>query len=204
MTLKTIAADVARNMGLQEPDTIVGNSNDDDAVKILQFITEAGEELARRVDWGKLQKSHLLLGTGFAALYDLPADYARMSEGYSVSFGEDRDVIRGGLTKDEWNSLKTVEGQPRYYYIEGDRIGFYPYPAESDQITLAYISKNWVSGQREYSSDQDSSLVPERLLALGAIWRFKRHMEADYSDYLAEYEAMLTDLAGDDVMVRQP
>lgn len=202
MTLKDIAQAVAKNVSIEPPTTVVSN-NEPDAVKLLQFANEAGQELARRVDWGGLRKSKTIIGTGFAALFDLPADYARMVEGWGITC--DGNPVRGGLTADEWNALAPAAGTPRYYQTVGAAIGFYPYPPEGLQLVLSYIGTGWTStGNAAFAADTDSTVFPERLVELGTTWRFRRHIGADFSDFLAEFEAALQDFARNDGMVRQP
>ena len=73
MTLLTIAQGVARNASLELPDT-VQSADDPDAVKIVGFINETGQELARRFDWSVLRKTHLIEGTGFDVKFPLPVE----------------------------------------------------------------------------------------------------------------------------------
>lgn len=202
MSLKGAMQNAAKNCGIVPPDAVVGNT-DPDAVKLLQFANETGQELARRVDWARMRKSQPIIGTGFAAPLSLPTDYDRMVEGWAVT--HDGDAVRGGLTADEWNSLTPVEGDPRYYLPVGQTIGFYPYLAEGVQVVVNYISTGWTSANgNEFTGDTETPLFPERLLEMGTVWRMKRHIGADYSDYLAEYEAALADEARSDGMVRLP
>src|SRR5690554_6411206 len=107
MTLLFAMQAVAKNVGIEPPNAIMGN-NDPDCVKLLQFANETGEELARRVDWARMRKTQLVLGSGFGALFNLPTDYARMVEGWGVT--HDGNPVRGGLTGDEWNALPPVMG----------------------------------------------------------------------------------------------
>lgn len=201
MSLLTIAQAVATNTGIEVPDTVQGN--DPDAVKLRQFINETGDELARRVDWSPLRKTVSIVGQGFSAPYDLPADYSRLISGFAVRVNN--SAIRGGLTADEWNALRPIAGIPRYFQTIANQIAFYPYPTEGTTIALTYQSERWVKGNKTLlEQDGDEALIPERLLEMGGIWRSKRHIGADYSDYLAEYEAAITDLAGFDDMVRIP
>lgn len=203
MTLLSAIQNVAKNVGIEPPASVLGNNDDPDCVKLLQFANETGQELARRVDWAQMRKAKLILGTGFAGLFDLSPDYSRMVEGWGVT--QDGNPVRGGLTGDEWNALAPVEGAPRYYQVIGQKISFYPFPSEGLQITAHYISTGWTSaGGSVFAADAETTLFPERLLEMGAIWRYKRHIGADYSDYLAEFEAALADLARFDGMVRLP
>lgn len=202
MTLLTIIQNASKNTGIEPPASVMGNS-DPDAVKLLQFANETGQELARRVDWAGMRKSILIEGTGFPALYNLPDDYARMIEGWSITHSG--NPVRGGLTADEWNALAPVSGAPRYYQTVSQQIGFYPYPPEGEQITVNYLSIGWTSANKDqFANDGETTVFPERLVEMGTIWRHKRHIAADYSDYLAEYEAALADDARFDGMVRLP
>lgn len=201
MTLLTVAKAVAKNTGIEVPDTVQGD--DPDAVKLRQFINETGDELARRVDWSSLRKTVTITGTGFSAPYDLPPDYSRLIQGYAVKVNG--SPVRGGLTADEWNALAPVQGTPRYFQTAARQIALYPYPPEGMSIALTYQGTRWVSGGAvEMTKDADTALIPERLLEMGGIWRSKRHIGGDYSDYLAEYEAAIIDLAGFDDRVRIP
>lgn len=202
MTLLTAMQNVAKNTSIVPPDSVVGNT-DADCVKLLQFANETGQELARRVDWALLRKTRLILGTGFASLFDLAPDHSRMVEGWGVT--HDGSPVRGGLTGDEWNALPPIEGAPRYYQVVGRQIGFYPFPSEGMQITASYLSTGWTSaGNPTFAGDTETTLFPERLLEMGTVWRMKRHIGADYSDCLAEFEAALADEARADGMVRLP
>jgi len=202
LTLKTAIQNVAKNVGIVPPDSVVGNT-DADTVKLLQFANETGQELARRVDWARMRKSQQIEGTGFAALLSLPSDYARMVEGWAVTF--DGDAVRGGITADEWNSLTPVVGDPRYYLPVGQTIGFYPFLAEGVQVVVNYIGTGWTSVYgTTFAADTESTLFPERLLEMGTVWRMKRHIGADFSDYLAEYESAIVDEARFDSGHRVP
>lgn len=201
MTLLTIVQNVAKNVGIEPPDTAV-NASDPDCIKLLEFVNETGKELARRVDWSQLRKPSLIVGTGFAAPYNLPPDYARLIEGWAIT--HDGAPVRGSLTADEWNSLVAVEGAPRYFFKTERKIAFYPYPPEAAQVNLTYVSNAWTSaGKTAFEADTETALFPDCLLEQGAIWRHKRHIAADYSDYLAEFEATLAELAQFDGGVRE-
>jgi len=202
MTLLTIAQAVAKNASLEPPDTAQGD--DDDIVKLVQFINEAGDECARRVDWSVLRKIQNIEATGFDAMYPLADDYARLVRGMSMRIAGGA-AIRGGLSADEWFSLDQTQGTPRFYRISGKQVGFFPYPAEGVNIRIQYISGNWVAGNKTAMADNtDTAVIDENLITRGAIWRLRRHIGADYQDNLAEFEAMLSDRATADGAERMP
>jgi len=205
MTLLSIVQDVAKNVGLTPPNT--AQSDDPDAIKLVQFVNETGLELSRRVNWNALTFVHRVTATGLDQKYALPADFSRLSDGLCVNC--DGTPVRGGLTADEWFSLTPEEGDPRFFRLLGKSLGVYPYPEVSQLLAVSYISSQWAHdvsnhGIVEMSKDNDEALIPSALIARGAVWRFLRHVGKDFSDHLAEYEAMLLDHANAEAGERQP
>lgn len=204
MSFLTIMQAVAKNAGIEVPSTT--GANDADHVKLAQFINEAGQELVRRADWGTLRKVVTLPGTGTASEYNIAPDFDRLCMGMTVAHGI--NAVRGSLTSDEWFSLPAVKGDPRYYHLRGARIGFYPYPATGSEIRVQYQSKNWVNNGATSASkmtiDTDVALIPEDLIEMGAIWRWRRHVGKDFSDQVSEFEAAFVDRARSDSPVRLP
>lgn len=204
MTLLTVVQTVAKNIGVEPPTSL--SSPDADVVLVMQFVNETGDEVERRVDWGALRQSTTVTGTGAAATFTLPTDYSRLIQGLSVVSGY--NPVRGSLTASEWNSLIPAIGDPRYFYLAGTSIAFYPFARTGVQSTVTYQSLNWAkageASKRHLESAGDTSLVPELLLEAGAVWRWRRHVGKDFADYLAEFEAKLVDLSNNDGGVRAP
>lgn len=205
MTLKTIVQQIATNVGLEPP--VSAQDNEPDNVKMVQFVNETGLELVRRVDWSALTKRLQIDGLGTDTTYPLAPDHDRFGRGMTVSVNG--MPVRGGVSADEWFSLVQSEGVPRYFKVAGKTIGFYPYPAAAQPVMVSYQSNAWVTPETGpdgsvMSSDTDISLIPEILLIRGAVWRFLRHGGRDFGDHMAEYEAMLADLAESEGGVRQP
>nr|MBA3243255.1 hypothetical protein [Acidobacteriota bacterium] len=193
MTLLTIAQSVGYNVGISEPPQSVFGVDGNDERQLLQFTTEAGRELERRVDWGSLRKSEVIAGTGSDSRFNLPADFSRLVEGAAVySAGV---PLRGGLSAEEWSSLTITSGTPRYFRLDGAAILIYPYPLAGVNVTVSYQSQNWTGSGTAWTSDGQVPLVPEDLIERGAVWRWKRHISAEYQDYVAEFEAALADRA---------
>ena len=204
MNMLAMMQAVAKNAGIEVPISL--DNTDANHVLMVQFLNEAGEEVARRVDWGALRKTATLSGTGSADSFPLPDDYDRLPPGLSViSSGA---PVRGSVTADEWLFLTPIAGDPRYFYLAGSRVAFYPYLRSGAAATVQYQSTNWalsdVGPQGAMVIAEDRALVPDDLLVAGAIWRWRRHVGKDYADHTAEFEAMLADRARFDGGVRQP
>lgn len=192
MTLLTIAQGLAKNVGMQVPTSVVGNSARE-WVEALQFVNETGEELARRVDWGQLQASTTLTGDGTNKVHALPSDFARLNQGVCVRSGA--NIVRP-LTRAEWNSLTPVEGTPRYFILEGSDLTLFPFLANAATVTVQYQSKNWTSaGANAFTVDTQTSLIDEDLMLKGLIVRWRRQKGMPYQDEEAEYEAAIQDFA---------
>lgn len=203
MSLLSIAQNVAANVGVKAPLSVLANVNDQNAVKIAVFSTEAGDELARRADWSGLRKTVTLTGTGNPGAMALPGDFLRLVAGLSV-MNATGTPIRTGLSADEWNSLAPIQGTPRFAYLTAGSIGFYPYLAYADTATVTYQSNAWGPAGAKWGSDGDVPLVPERLMTQGTVWRWRRQLGQDFQDYLAEYEAAIADYAKFDDGLRSP
>lgn len=192
MTLLTIGAALAKNVGMNTPDIMI-SSSERQWLEAVQFANEAGEELARRVDWGQLQESATLTGDGTAKVHSLPAGFSRLNSGVAIMTGT--SIVRP-LTRAEWSNLVPVSGTPRYFLLEQDTVQFWPYLADGITATAQYQSKNWCSAGAEFTADTDTVLVDETLFAKALIVRWRRQKQMDVADYEAEFEAALADFAG--------
>ncbi len=201
MSLLTIARNIAVNVGVAVPSE-VKSSSDPDAMKIVRFTEEAGEEVARRANWGALRKTGAVTGTGANDRFALPTDFGRVIPGTSIKSAG--SVIRTGLSADEWNSLPASVGTPRYARLEGQTVAFWPYLPTSQQAAVTYQSLYWCGGGTSWAADGDVAAVPEILIEKGALWRWRRQLGADYQDQFAEFETALADLARMDDAMRFP
>lgn len=200
MTVLTIIAEVCKNGGVSVPAVAVANTAPE-IINMVQFSQEAANEITRRVDWGELRATATITATGTNDNFALPSGFQRLIRGNAVTVGG--VPVRGGLSPDEWASLTPTQATPRYFRLVGDAISFYPFPAVATDPVVSYQSKFWCSnGTAAWSSDDNTALIPEDLIAKGTIWRWKRHMRQDYDDYLSEFEAALNDYADFDARKR--
>ena len=63
---------------------------------------------------------------------------------------------------------------------------------DADGAKMTYVSKNWITGGKSaVTANADTFLIPERLIRLGALWRWLREKGQPYDDNMAEFEADL-------------
>ena len=192
MTLLTIANSLARNVGLEETDQVIGAPGREWA-EVAEYSNLVGEELARRVDFGGLHSTQTLTGDASNKQFDLGQYFSRIGSGIGVSFSN--SIVRP-LTRAEWASLTPVIGSPRYFLLEGRSVTLWPYLDDGAFVTVQTQSKAWCSnGTAAWSADTDTSLIDEDLMLKGLIVRWRRQKGMDYADQEAEYEADLSDIA---------
>lgn len=201
MTYLEIMQAVAIHAGVEQITSI--SATDPDHVLFGRLINAAGDEAARRVDWGALRRVATISGVGVQVPFQIAGDYARLASGLAVTAG--LSPVRGSLTSDEWAALPQTMGEPRYFYLSGDQIAFYPYLRSAAEASVSYLSRLWVAGDKaKLSLAGDTPVIPDALLVSGATWRWRRHVGKDFSDHLAEFEAQLADFSRFDGGVRQP
>lgn len=200
-TLLSIAGSVALDVGLAVP-TVVIASTEREMLEMKQTLDFTGEELARRVDWSALRATTAVTGTGAATTHNLPSSFLRMISGQAVTVGT--AVVRGGISAEEFLSLTQVAGTPRFYFVQGRTIQFWPWLAAATDATIRYQSSFWNTSSAAYVTDTDTALLPDQLMIKGGIARWRRQKGMDYPDYQAEYEMAIQQYAAFDDNARSP
>jgi len=190
MSLITATNEVADLVSLDRFTAIAGSANPD--AKTMQTIAqEAGEEIAHRVHWNKLVKSANIADTP----YTMPEDYHRPVPG-SLIITALGVFVRPITNTGEWAVLSRVGSLQPYYFRSGGTLDIVPLSA-AENATLNYVSGHFVakvSGadfRPSFESDDDTTVFNEDLLVKNMVWRWKRQKGLDYTDDLAEFEAML-------------
>jgi hypothetical protein len=192
MTLLTIANNLAENVGLEVTTAVITSSKREWA-EAVTMANAAGEELARRVDFGALFTTATLTGDGTDKQFDLGSGFSRLIPGIAVTYGT--STVRP-LTQAESASLVPVAGSPRYFVLEGNQLRLWPYLATGQSVVVRYQSKNWCdNGTAAWNADGDASLIDEDLMTKCLIVRWRRQKGMPFEDYEAEYEAALSDIA---------
>lgn len=192
MSLLTIVQGFAVSVGLPNPTAVIG-ANERTWIEVTEHANAAGEELARRVDWGQLTLTTTLTGTGTNAAHTLPSGFDRIAKGQGVYTTQ--GPVRP-LTQAEWATLTPVEGVPRYFILRDDKISLWPHLATGQAAAVSYQTEAWCdNGTGSWAADDDVSLIDEALFQKAVEVRWRRAKGMDYADFEAEYEATLRDYA---------
>lgn len=186
-------------MGRRPPSVLA--SDDQTEVEISALIQDAGEDIAKGSDWQRLTREHIITGDGVTEAHSLPADYDRMILAGEVMTTDGwARVYRHILAPDEWRALRVASfGQvpPGNWILLGGQMRFWPVIPSGQQAQYLYQSNLiWTDAdgnpRASVSQDTDSFVLPERLLTLALIWRYRQMKGMDYAEELRSYETALT------------
>lgn len=198
MTLLTICQHVADDVGVERPETIIGNP-ERTAKRLLRAATRECQFLAKQ-DWSVLQREHEFQTVAGVDAYDLPDDFESLLSDTSWDKSNYWQV-RGGLTAKEWQfrknaliattavrkrfRIKRGSGNKRQYFLE-------PTPTAVEDQVFEYRSKAWCQSstsviQTEWLADTDTALLDEDLIELGVLWRYLKRIGQSYGEEFDEH-----------------
>jgi len=138
--------------------------------------------------------------------YSLPSDYDYMITGTQWDRGFRWQVL-GPLTPQEWQVLKSglsPTGPRRRFRIMGGKFFLDPIPYDSNTLVYEYHSNGFalagdgVTVKTSFTADSDTYALPDDLLVMGMIWRWRRAKGLDYGEEFKTYDdAMSRELARD-------
>jgi hypothetical protein len=209
MSLLTIVQGVYKRLSFTAPTTVL-TSNDPLVLLMGQLAQDVGDELAERWDWQVLKNSAVpasFVGTGSQTLFPLPADWKAFTPNEKMFSSAFTGYPLVGPMKDETFVQAKANGlavTPSMWRRVGNNIEFFPALGASETVTYSYASKYWVvaldgvTKKAAFTLDNDSSILPERLIQLGVLWRFKRYKGLDYGAEYSDYENSFAALKGKD------
>ncbi|QDP53769.1 MAG: hypothetical protein GOVbin7759_56 [Prokaryotic dsDNA virus sp.] len=155
--------------------------------EITDLANEVAQDVAQYRDWQALVKVATITGDGTTTEYNLPDDYGRMTQASTIQdlsswfWGyEHVQDINSFLYLQETGFTAT----PGSWIIYGDRLRFAPAPDSAQNASYPYITKNYAvdfstAPKSAFTQDNDTFLLPERLLTLGLVWRWRENKKLD-------------------------
>jgi len=198
MSLLTVVQNVAKEIGIPSPTTVIGNS-DGRIMQLLRLLQVEGVSLSVRHQWESLQNEATFVTV---AAESQGAITTHASNGFNYIENEtfwDRSSVLpvlGPISGPDWQTLKAnVSTSTRTRYrIRGGLLLLNPVPAAGLTFAFEYQTKNWVTDstgvtQKETpSADTDLFLLKESLLEAGLKWRWLKEKGLDYAEDFATYE----------------
>ena len=203
MSLLTISQDACALLGLSVP-TAVASSTDETYSQLVYFAQFEGDEINRAYKWRKQKVQASFTGDASTTVWALPTDFERFTTEQrrqsSVLLG-----LQGPVSDDEFLDAYVRGFNPTipYWRVFGDNIETVPAVKSGQVVMFEYISTYWITdsggtAKARFTADSDLSLIPDRLITLGVVWRWKRAKGLDYAEEFRTYQiekarAMYTD-----------
>ena len=209
MTLLTIVQNVADEIGLAKPTTVVG-STDQTVRTLLAFANRSVKDLARvrgkfGAGWTILQRENAFTTTASTAEYSLPSDFDRFIDETAWDQTNYR-AMRGNLSPQAWQAKKSgliASSQfDRSWRVKRaasgvtNKFNVDPTPTTTgDNLIFEYVSNSPIvkasdsSVTTAWTADADTTLLDETLVELNMIWRFKSAKGWAYAIDLADFES---------------
>ncbi len=193
MSLLTLIQDTANAVGITSPATVIGNA-DANILTLLALAQSSGKEMAKAYEWQELTTfSGNIVSTGTidqgTVLSNFGASFDRI---VNQTFWDtsSRLPIDGPTTIQQWQQYQAsnVVGPPYQFIITGGHLYIGPTAiAAGHNLTAYFMSKYWcqsaaLAGQVSWLADTDTAIIPEELLKLDLIWRFKQKNGLAYAE----------------------
>lgn len=205
MTVLTALQSAALRLMGQRPSAFFGAA-DQLALELTDLANEVAADIAKYQDWQALTKLGTVSGDGTTSAFNLPADYDRMLVNAAVA--DLSSWFWGYYAYPDLNAFLYAEARdfdaaPGGWVIYGNQIRFAPAPASSVTATFPYISAYWAvdtstAPKAAFTADTDAFALPERLLTLGLIWRWRENKKLDASGDQEAFVKALDEYAAKD------
>lgn len=195
MSLLTIIQNVCAEIDLDSPTAITSSA--DPQLKQLQILSyRAGKDLLKDHDWSVLNTVRNFTATGVTPEpTEPPSDFSNFTAN-SVIWNTSRLwQLSGPVEPQTWerNTIFNSNPVPQIWRMLGGKLAIFPNVA-TETMRYEYISKNWIAVMggstyaEKWANDTDTSRIPEDLIELSLIWRWKRAKGLDFGEELENYE----------------
>ena len=206
MSLLTIVQNVSKRLGVPAPSAVV-TSADARVLELWTMANDIGNELERRYQWQELTREANFLSSGSIDMGSLTGSIATEFAYFVDQTFWDRNLkqpIIGPVTNQEWQSDLSfaVVGPPYKHIIINDRLLVGPTAIEAGHtMVFNYTTKNWAqsstgTGKSSFTADDDTARIPENLIELSLVWRWKQSKGLAYAEDMETAEQQIDRYTG--------
>lgn len=196
MTLLSLLQDVSDELGIPRPGSVMDNA-DVTVRQLLALANREGKSLVQRYPWQECVKE----ATFTTVAAELQGTLESIATGfnwdlYDTIWNRTQQLpVGGALLPSEWQFLKAsiVTSPYSQFRIRNKSLYMYPTPTAGETVAFEYVSRFWCessggSAQERWAADSDVGILPEDLMHIGIVWRWKKAKELDYSEEFRDYE----------------
>lgn len=205
MTILSACQSAAIKLLGKKPDTIFSSAAKFE-LELQDLCNEVATDIAKSHDWQALIKVHTITGDGTTDAFALPDDYARMLIKSDIL---DKNDFAWGYRRvidiNEFITLRNdgIVALPGSWILYGNQFEFVPAPALGAEANFPYIDKRYAADsggtpKAAFTTDDDVFRLPERLLTLGLVWRWRQNKRLDYGEDEANFAKAFAEESGRD------
>jgi hypothetical protein len=194
MSVLTAIQNTTAVIALSRP-TVVFSSTEREHFELQVLANSCASTVARDYEWQALKARALISGDGMTQSFALPADYDRMIKDGELWSDRLHAPLTHIISTDQWLELdirqfETVTGA---WTLINNEIAVKPAPVSSETISYYYMSSRWArdgdgNSKASFSADDDTFGLPERLLELCMIWKWRANKGLPYAQDQDNYE----------------
>lgn len=200
MTILSVVQDVALAVGIERPMALYGDTQRT-SEELRAVARAAAERIIEDRDWLALSRSLEIIGSGAETRFALPADFDRFRMGaelYDASTG--RAISRlSSPQQAAYAGVSPVAPSFARWRVQGRYVVVDPAPSVA--LTGVYQSRYYAIdadgvAKETFTQDEDSFLLPEKLLRLCMIWMWKAQKGLPYGQDFDNFEAAVGEQYG--------
>lgn len=195
-TALSIVQDAATKLGVAQPSVLFG-STDRTAIELREALIEAADKVLHAHAWQRLLTIQTNIGDGTTTDFSLPPDYLRMPKNAEM-WSSRLQAPLAHISPEDWLRLdvRDYEVSIGVWTIFGGDIVYKPALASTETTRFWYISNkvvaNDTSGTKaQFTADDDTFLLDDRVLELVLVWQFRTQKGLDYAEDMATAEIAL-------------
>ena len=195
-TFQEICEQVAPKIGVDQTlfASVIGGTAQEQ-IDILEIARDSVEALTEAHDWQVLKSvATINTGDGATEAFNLPSDYGRMPATANLRSSRLIGPYQHIVDEDEWLEIdiRDYEQVTGVWTLIGGQINIKPAPESTETIKYYYQSNavvDPVSGSNKafFTVDTDTIRIPEKLLRLDMIWRWKASKGTPYEEDLENF-----------------
>lgn len=170
------------------------------------LANEVAADIAKSHDWQALIKVATITGDGTTVAFPLPSDYDRMLvkadllDTTNFAWGYSRIV---DINEFLYLRQSGINALPGNWILYGGQFQFQPAPASGNTAEYPYIDRNYAAAADDtpkaaFTLDTDAFRLPDRLLTLGLVWRWRQNKRLDYGEDEANFAKAFAEESGRD------
>lgn len=201
MILSALQSAAVRLVG-RKPSTFFGASGAFE-LEMCDLINEAAPDIAKYQDWQALVRIATINGDGATNEIALPSDYDRQLVNTDIQ--QTTNWVWGYYRITDINEFLFRQNSgwqpyPGGWIIYDNMLHFSPAPSGPSEYP--YISNQWATNngtpKTAFDNDTDEFVLPERLLTLWLVWRWRENKKLDSTGDMDAFTKALDEYANKD------